>query len=125
MLATVPGLTAPAEPAWARSNWQSYCVGLPEGCEQAAVMQAMLDAGIATRRGIMCAHREPAYPRDAWSCGTPPLACACRPNHCTRLAESERAQDQTILLPLFDQMTEAEQDLVVETLAHACAVTRA
>jgi perosamine synthetase len=124
LLAAVPGLSTPVEPAWARSNWQSYCVGLPEGCEQAAVMQAMLDAGIATRRGIMCAHREPAYPRDAWSCGTPPLACACRPNHCTRLTESERAQDQAILLPLFDQMTEAEQDLVIETLAHACAVTR-
>jgi perosamine synthetase len=124
LLAAVPGLSTPVEPAWARSNWQSYCVGLPEGCEQAAVMQAMLEAGIATRRGIMCAHREPAYPRDAWSCGMPPLACACRPNHCTRLAESERAQDQTILLPLFDQMTEADQNRVIETLAHACAVTQ-
>ena len=30
-------------------------------------MQAMLDAGIATRRGIMCAHREAGYagPRHA------------------------------------------------------------
>ena len=32
-------------------------------------MQAMLDAGIATRRGIMCAHRESAYQIEAWSCG--------------------------------------------------------
>jgi dTDP-4-amino-4,6-dideoxygalactose transaminase len=97
---------------------------LPEGCEQRTVMQALLDAGIASRRGIMCAHREPAYPRDAWSCGTPPAACECSPGTCARLRESERAQDQAIILPLFDQMTEAEQDAVVEALTHACAVSR-
>ncbi|HEY7364493.1 MAG TPA: DegT/DnrJ/EryC1/StrS family aminotransferase [Methylomirabilota bacterium] len=123
-LAEVPGLRAPSEPAWARSNWQSYCVMLPEACEQRAVMQALLEAGIASRRGIMCAHREPAYPRDAWSCGTPPAACDCSPGICARLGESERAQDQAIILPLFDQMTEAEQDAVVEALTHACAVSR-
>jgi dTDP-4-amino-4,6-dideoxygalactose transaminase len=124
LLAAIPGLRIPAEPDWARTNWQSYCVGLPEGCEQRAVMRAMLDAGIATRRGIMCAHREPAYPRDAWSCGTAPGACECAKGTCARLRESERAQDQAILLPLFDQMTKAEQDAVVEHLAHACAVPR-
>ena len=56
-----PASSAPREPAWARSNWQSYCVRLPDGVDQRAVMQAMLDAGISTRRGIMCTHREPAY----------------------------------------------------------------
>ena len=49
------------EPAWARSNWQSYCVRLDGDLDQRAVMQHMLDRGIATRRGIMCAHLEPAY----------------------------------------------------------------
>jgi dTDP-4-amino-4,6-dideoxygalactose transaminase len=124
LLGAIPGLRIPIEPEWARTNWQSYCVGLPDGCEQRAVMQALLDAGIATRRGIMCAHREPAYPRDAWTCGNPPGACGCAKGTCARLRESERAQDQTILLPLFDQMSEAEQDAVVEHLAHACAVPR-
>jgi dTDP-4-amino-4,6-dideoxygalactose transaminase len=124
LLSTAPGLRAPFEPEWARSNWQSYCVELPDGCDQRVVMQSMLDAGIATRRGIMCAHREPAYPRDAWSCGTPPGACDCPPGACSRLGESERAQDHTIILPLFDGMTEAEQDAVVENLMHACAASR-
>ena len=32
-------------------------------------MQKMLDAGVATRRGVMCAHREPAYQTEPWSCG--------------------------------------------------------
>ena len=57
-------------------------------------MQAMLDAGVSTRRGIMCSHREPAY-RDV---------APRRP-----LPESERAQDSCILLPLYPQMTPDEQ----------------
>ena len=56
-----PGWVSPLEPDWARSNWQSYCVRLPARCDQRAVMQAMLDAGVSTRRGIMCSHREEAY----------------------------------------------------------------
>ena len=30
-------------------------------------MQKLLDQRIATRRGIMCAHREPAYNREPWT----------------------------------------------------------
>jgi hypothetical protein len=61
LLAGVPGLELPAEPDWARTNWQSYGVRFPAYCNQRSVMQAMLDSGISTRRGIMCSHREPAY----------------------------------------------------------------
>jgi perosamine synthetase len=61
LLSEVPGLGLPCEPDWARSNWQSYCVRLPESNDQRRVMQHMLDAGVATRRGIMCSHREAAY----------------------------------------------------------------
>src|SRR6185503_9610840 len=61
MLARIPGLELPIEPEWARSNWQSYCLRLPPGCNQRRVMQAMLDDGVSTRRGIMCSHREEAY----------------------------------------------------------------
>ncbi len=91
----------PREPHWARSNWQSYCVRLPDGADQRDVMQRMLDRGIATRRGIMCIHREAAY-ADL----TPRFP----------LPESERAQDRSILLPLFPQMTAAMQAEVVEGL---------
>ncbi|MDR7465403.1 MAG: DegT/DnrJ/EryC1/StrS family aminotransferase [Armatimonadota bacterium] len=120
LLADLPGVLAPEEPAWARSNWQSYGVRLPAGCHQRVVMQAMLEAGIATRRGIMCAHREPAYPRGTWSCGPRAEPCGCPEGACARLAESERAQDEVVLLPLYHQMTEAEQDAVVEALGRAC-----
>jgi dTDP-4-amino-4,6-dideoxygalactose transaminase len=117
LLANIPDLELVVEPEAARSNWQSFCVRLPEYVDQRSVMQTMLDNGISTRRGIMCAHREPAYAEEPWSCGLEAEDCACPPSYCIRLAESEKAQDTSIVIPLFHQMTEAEQDYVVETLA--------
>lgn len=119
------GARPPEEPEWARSNWQSYCVRLPEGSSQKDVMQAMLAARVATRRGIMCAHREPAYPRGTWSCGPRPGGCDCPPGRCARLRESEQAQDGAVVLPLFHQITETEQDVVVNALLEACATLKA
>jgi len=109
LLADVPGLTLPDEPEWARTNWQSYCVRLPAGCDQRSVMQAMLDAGISTRRGVMCSHREEAY-RDL------PLRYP--------LQHSEDAQDECILLPLYPQMTADEQQEVATALRDACVAGR-
>jgi dTDP-4-amino-4,6-dideoxygalactose transaminase len=75
-------------------------------------MQTMLDAGIGTRRGIMCAHREPAYQIEAWSGGCETGNGDSYGGLRYRLRESELAQEQCILLPLFHQMTEEEQDYV-------------
>jgi dTDP-4-amino-4,6-dideoxygalactose transaminase len=119
-LGSIAGIGLPHEPAWARSNWQSYCVGLPEGCDQYAVMGSLAAEGIASRRGILCAHREPAYPIGSWSCGAGPRTCDCVAGACDRLAESEKAQDRTIQIPLFGAMADAELDYVAETLAEAC-----
>ncbi|WP_392534620.1 DegT/DnrJ/EryC1/StrS family aminotransferase [Nostoc sp. C117] len=121
-LADIPGLKLPNEPNWAKSNWQSFCVRLTEKYDQVQVMQRMLDAGISTRRGIMCAHREPAYQTEPWSCGVQPKACECEVGKCDRLSESEQAQDRTVLLPLFHQMTKEEEDYVVKVLKMACQV---
>lgn len=105
LLAGIPGLELPEEPAWARSNWQSYCVRLPERLDQREVMQFMLDRGVATRRGIMCAHREEGY------------ASGPRP---VPLGESEKARDHCILIPLFPSLTEDEQKQVTRVLEEAC-----
>ena len=104
LLANVPELILPEEPSWSRSNWQSYCVHLPERCDQRQVMKFMLDRGIATRRGVMCTHREETYAL------VPQLS---------PLLESEKAQDHSIILPLFHQMTEVDQDTVVSILQEA------
>jgi dTDP-4-amino-4,6-dideoxygalactose transaminase len=119
-LAPIAGLRLPEEPAWARSNWQSYCLGLPAWCDQREVMEQLAAVGIATRRGIMCAHREPAYPRQSWLCRPGARECDCAEGACARLAESEAAQDRSIQIPLFSSMSEAEQDYVVCALAEAC-----
>jgi len=117
-LAGIAGVALPEEPAWARSNWQSFCVGLPPGRDQRVAMQAMLDAGVATRRGVMCAHREPAYSA-GWRCGAAAGTCSSRPGLCHHLRRSEHAQDHSVLLPLFPQMTEGDQDAVIATFRSA------
>jgi perosamine synthetase len=103
LLGDIPELHLPVEPEWARSNWQSFCVRLPQGVPQKQVMQTLLDRDIATRRGVMCAHREPAYRHQEWrSAGT--------------LSESERAQEECILLPIYPQLPRAEQELIASSL---------
>jgi dTDP-4-amino-4,6-dideoxygalactose transaminase len=119
-LAGLPGLALPATPSWARTNWQSFCVRLGEGLDQRAVMQALLDEGISTRRGVMCAHREEAYAPGSWACRPQGRDCTCAPGTCERLGESERAQDRGVILPLFDQLTHADQDRVIAALRRAC-----
>jgi dTDP-4-amino-4,6-dideoxygalactose transaminase len=101
LLGDIEGLGLPVEPDWARSNWQSYCVRLPDRLSQKTVMQALLNQGIATRRGIMCSHREAPYSAD-------------KQRHDLRL--SEAAQNHSILLPIYAQMTEDELVHVADAL---------
>lgn len=115
-LAGIEGLTAPVEPSWARSNWQSYCVRLADHLDQRDVMQRLLDSGVASRRGIMCAHLEDAYAHEPWS--------ADQAQGREALRHSEAAQSHCILLPLYAQMTDAEQETVVSTLREVIAGLR-
>lgn len=107
-LEEIPGVEAPGEPPWARTNWQSYCVRLAEGLDQLQVMQTLLDRGVSTRRGIMNSHREPAYadPSTHRVSGS--------------LENSVAAQERCIVLPLFAQMTEADVATVLDELRQAC-----
>jgi perosamine synthetase len=102
-LAGLPAVVAPAEPEGVTHTWQSYMPRLhPEaGVDRDGLLQAMLDDGVATRRGVMATHLEPAYadgPR-----GDLPVT-------------EELARDG-FLLPLFPELADAEQDRVVERLA--------
>jgi dTDP-4-amino-4,6-dideoxygalactose transaminase len=106
LLQQMTDVRPPAEPSWARSNWQSYCVRLPAGVAQRTVMQVMLRSGVATARGVMCAHLEPT--------------CATIPRR-QPLTVSEQAQAECVLLPLFAQMTDLEQEHVVTAMQGAVA----
>jgi dTDP-4-amino-4,6-dideoxygalactose transaminase len=132
----IPGLEPPHVPGGARPNYQSYAVRVTPGypLSRDALMQAMLDAGVSTRRGIMNAHQEPAYHRRALRGepvrASPPFAAAqgkqgepsgepsasARGNAHPPLPHSEAARDGVILLPLFDALTEDEQERVIGLL---------
>lgn len=102
-LGEVATITTPFEPSYARSNYQSYCVRIAEDAPYCRdrLMQGLLDRSISSRRGIMTIHREPAY---ASLCGA------------VELPATERASDETLLLPLYPQMTEEEQDSVIRAV---------
>jgi dTDP-4-amino-4,6-dideoxygalactose transaminase len=107
LLSGVPGIRLPREPHWARSNWQSFCVGLPLDIERRAVMQQLLDAGISTRGGVMCIHKQAAYADVA------PIA-ARYPLH-----TSEFVTETSIILPLYAGLDSVSQTAVVEHLERA------
>ena len=105
-LSRMPFFVPPQQPAGCESNFQSYMVRMREEAPlgRDELMQAMLDRGISTRRGVMPIHRERPYADAKW-----------------KLPESERAADQCIILPLYDQMTDDDQDYVIEAIAEVCA----
>ena len=102
-LAGHPNITLPQEPPYGRSNWQSFWIILTPQCrlDQRTVMQALLARGIRTVRGVMCAHREPAYQDLARRYPLP---------------VSEYLQDRSIVIPLFPEMSAADQDRVIAAL---------
>ena len=103
-LQSIDGVIVPREPRWARTNWQSYAIRVGAWINQQTLMQRMLDAGIATRRGVMNVHKEPSYPAGTWRAGS-------------GLTQSEDAQHTAVVLPLYHQLTEEDQDRVTRTLA--------
>ena len=103
-LQSIDGVIVPREPRWARTNWQSYAIRVGAWINQQTLMQRMLDAGIATRRGVMNVHKEPSYPAGTWRAAS-------------GLTQSEDAQHTAVVLPLYHQLTEEDQDRVTRTLA--------
>ncbi len=106
-LAHLPGLQPPTAGRHQQPNHQSFPVWVtpefPLGRD--ALMQALLERGVSTRRGIMNAHQEPAYAK----CGHGPLP------------HSEAARDQVVLLPLFDGLDLTDQDHVIACLMEIAA----
>ena len=96
-------LTPPQEPPGCRHNYQSYMMRLrPDApISRDALMQALLARGISTRLGDRAIHREPPYREPRWD---------------RELVHTNAVTDQTIILPLFHQMTEQEQEHVIRSL---------
>ena len=106
-IAEIAGLRAVTDPAWGTGNYQSYWVEvLPEfPLDREGLLAHLAEADISSRRGIMAAHRQPAY--------------AGRDTGSVELPVTERLTDNTLILPLFHQMSESEQARVVDALRAA------
>jgi dTDP-4-amino-4,6-dideoxygalactose transaminase len=102
-LAGHPWLRPPYIPEYAEPTFQSYAIQLTEDAplSREQVMEQLLAMGVATRRGVMLAHREPAY--EGWPC----------PND---LAKSEDASARSLLLPIFGDITDQQVDYVIDCI---------
>ena len=98
-------LAPPAESPTARPNWQSYPAQLRSGAPaQSLVLQCLLEHGVTGRRGVTNAHQALAY--------AAPDRCAVSGS----LAVSERLRESTVLLPIFQGMSEPEVGQVHDAL---------
>lgn len=101
LLEDVGEVVVPPRPKGYGSNYQSYMIHVRPGTSRDRLMQRMRDRGIATVRGVMAIHREPAY---AGARGR------------RALPHSEEISGRGLILPLYAAMTDADVRAVVETL---------
>lgn len=102
-LAAVEHLRPVTDPPHGTSNFQSYWVEVAPDApfSRDDLLVRLAEADISARRGIMSTHRQPPY-ADAYVAGSLPV--------------TERLTDNTFILPLFHEMTEADQQRVVDVL---------
>jgi len=110
LLGSVPGLQIVCDPPYGTTNYQSFWVVLPDDFPigRNELMQRMLDEGISPRRGIMAAHLEPTFAGHAH----------------TPLPVTERLTSRSLLLPLFHEMSDSDQERVVGVLTEAAQGAR-
>lgn len=104
-LADISCIRLPKEESGYFTNWQSFSIYVkPEArLSRNELMQALLDKGIASRRGVMTSHRETAYKAMCEGLSLP---------------RTEEACDRSIIIPLYVPMDQEDISFVVETLIH-------
>lgn len=105
-LCEIPHVIVPRVPDYALPNWQSYAIRIDEGFTRGRdwVAQRLLDAGIACRPAYMACHLQPVYRVDS-----PDLS----------LPNTDAVLRSVIILPLYPQMSDQEQDYVIRVLSDA------
>ena len=100
----IDGLRAVADPGHGTCNFQSFWVEVQPGypLDREELLLDLAEADISARRGIMASHRQPAYAHIE-----------------VDLPVTEHLTDNTLILPLFHQMSESDQARVIETLRMA------
>ena len=105
--AHVGSLRSVTDPPWGTSNFQSFWIELLDDfpVSREDLLAHLAERGVSARRGIMAAHRQPAY--------------ASHPHG--DLSVTERLTDRTLILPLFHGMTDEEHARVVDAVLGAAA----
>jgi dTDP-4-amino-4,6-dideoxygalactose transaminase len=103
-LGRVDGLRFVRDPSYGTSNFQSFWVEvLPSfPLDREELLERLARDGISARRGIMAAHRQPAY--------------SGRDTGRADLSVTERLTDNTVILPVFHQLTPGEQSRVLRSI---------
>jgi dTDP-4-amino-4,6-dideoxygalactose transaminase len=101
-LSKVDGLRWVQDPGHGTANYQSFWVLLPDGYPgtRNEVLAALAARGVSARRGIMASHLEPAY----------------RGHPHAPLPVTEKLAGRSLILPLYHDLTEEDQDAVVDAL---------
>lgn len=109
-LGALAWLSCPVEDGDYRHNYQSYMVELREDApvSRDELIEHLAEQGISARRGVMAIHRQAPYRSKRWD---------------GQLSATEAATDCTVILPLFDKMTEEQVDRVVQTVQDASGRT--
>ncbi|MEO5853119.1 MAG: DegT/DnrJ/EryC1/StrS family aminotransferase [Nocardioides sp.] len=104
VVADIPGLRCVADPEWGTGNFQSFWVEVMADypTDRDGLLEHLARADISARRGIMACHRQPAY--------------AEGDGGDVRLPVTARLTDHTLILPLFHELSESDQQRVVEVL---------
>jgi perosamine synthetase len=102
-LAELKGVEVPYVPPYAEHTYQSYCLHLTKDCrlDREDLMTNLLHRGIATRRGVMASHLEKTYTSRYGKVSLP---------------VTEELTRSTVVIPLFAEMTDEQQDWVIESL---------
>jgi len=106
-LAGLRGLRLVSDPPYGTTNFQSFWIEvLPSfATSREGLMEKLADAGISARRGIMAAHRQPAY---RW-----------RDGGNASLQHTERLNDRTLILPLFHDLSDEGLGRIISTIRAA------
>lgn len=106
-LGDIEGLRFSQDPDYGTSNFQSFWFevlpGFPLGREE--LLERLAQDGISARRGIMAAHRQPAY--------------AGLDTGRADLSVTERLTDNTVILPVYHQLTPGDQSRVIRSIRRA------
>ncbi|ALQ31030.1 DegT/DnrJ/EryC1/StrS family aminotransferase [Glutamicibacter soli] len=112
-LAGVPGLRFVQDPEYGTSNYQSFWIEVsrPFPLDREGLLAKLAEDGISARRGIMASHLQPAY--------------AGHSGYTVALPVTERLTANTLILPLYHDLREEEQDRVISSVLSASALTAA